>query len=107
MINKKIISIAAGVIIILIFLAGKHIFTYAIAPFIALRCLEQIRVENAIMKIPITIVGIGAGFGYEDSGPTHHLTEDIAVMKSMPAITIHSVTDSVMASAFAEMSYKM
>lgn len=100
--EQNAITLAAGLT-----LAGKHVFTYAIAPFITLRCLEQIRVENAIMKIPITIVGVGAGFGYEDSGPTHHLTEDIAVMRSMPSITIHSVTDSVMASAFAEMSCKM
>lgn len=100
--EQNAITLAAG-----LSLTGKHVFTYAIAPFITLRCLEQIRVENAIMKIPITIVGVGAGFSYEDSGPTHHLTEDIAVMRSMPAITIHSVTDSVMASAFAEMSCKM
>lgn len=100
--EQNAITIAAGLA-----LSGKKVFTYAIAPFITLRCLEQIRVECAMMKIPITIVGVGGGFGYEDSGPTHHLTEDIAVMRSMPAITIHSVTDSVMASAFAEMSCKM
>lgn len=100
--EQNAITIAAG-----LSLTGKRVFTYAIAPFITLRCLEQIRVGNAIMKIPITIVGVGAGFGYEDSGPTHHLTEDIAIMRAMPNITIHSITDSVMASAFAEISCKM
>ncbi len=87
-------------------LSGKKVFVYAIAPFITLRCLEQIRVENAIMDIPITIVGVGAGFGYEDSGPTHHIIEDIAIMRSMPNITIYSITDSFMASAFAEIAYE-
>lgn len=82
--------------------SGKKVFTYAIAPFITLRCLEQIRVNSAMMNIPITIVGVGAGFGYEDSGPTHHLIEDLAVMRSMPNITINSITDSVMAAAIAE-----
>ncbi|MEW6482920.1 MAG: transketolase C-terminal domain-containing protein [bacterium] len=88
-------------------LSGKKVFVYAIAPFITLRCLEQIRVNNAIMKIPLTLVGVGAGFGYDDSGPTHHITEDIAILRAMPHITIHSVTDSVMASAIAEISCKM
>lgn len=99
--EQNAITLAAG-----LSLSGKKVFAYAIAPFITLRCLEQIRVENAIMKIPLTIVGVGVGFGYEDSGPTHHLVEDIAVMRALPHITIHSMTDSVMASAFAEISCK-
>ncbi len=86
---------------------GKKVFVYAIAPFITFRCLEQIRVNNAIMKIPITVVGVGAGFGYEDSGPTHHMTEDIALLRSMPNIVINSISDSVMSAAVAEMSCKM
>jgi len=97
--EQNAITIASGLA-----LNGKKVFTYAIAPFITLRCLEQIRVENAIMNIPITIVGVGGGFGYEDSGPTHHLLEDLAIMRSMPNITINSITDSVMAEHFADLS---
>lgn len=88
-------------------LTGKKVFVYAIAPFITLRCFEQIRVENSIMGIPITLVGVGAGFGYEDSGPTHHLLEDISVIRALPNITIHSITDSIMASKVADISYRM
>lgn len=97
--EQNAITIASGLV-----MAGKKVFTYAIAPFITLRCLEQTRVNNAIMNIPITIVGVGAGFGYEDSGPTHHIIEDLAIMRSMPNITINSITDSVMAAAVAESS---
>lgn len=86
---------------------GKRPFVYAIAPFITLRCLEQIRVNNAIMNIPITIVGVGAGFGYEDSGPTHHMIEDIAIMRAIPNIVINSVSDNIMAEAVAEISCSM
>jgi len=100
--EQNAITLASGLA-----LAGKRVFTYAIAPFITLRCLEQIRVENAMMKIPITIVGVGGGFGYEDSGPTHHLIEDMAIMRALPNITIHSITDNIMASAVAELSCKM
>ena len=86
---------------------GKRCFVYAIAPFVTLRALELIRVENAIMNIPLTIVGVGGGFGYDDSGPTHHLIEDIAIMRSMPNITINSISDAVMASAVADESVAM
>ena len=83
---------------------GKHPFFYAIAPFAVFRPIELVRVNNAIMKIPITIVGVGAGFSYEDSGPTHHLLEDIAVMRAFPNITTHSTSDAAMAAAVAEQS---
>lgn len=100
--EQNAITIASGLA-----LMGKKVFTYAIAPFITLRCFEQIRVENSMMNIPITIVGVGVGFGYEDSGPTHHLIEDIAIMRSIPNITIHTVTDNVMAAKIAEISCYM
>ena len=88
-------------------MAGKRPFVYAIAPFVILRPLELIRVENCMMNIPITIVGVGAGVGYDDSGPTHHLIEDIAIMRAMPNIVINSISDNVMAEAVAEMSCSM
>ena len=83
-------------------LAGKKVFAYAIAPFITLRCLEQTRVCQGIMGIPLALVGVGAGFGYEESGPTHHLVEDIAVMRAIPGMTVHSVSDAVMAADIAD-----
>ena len=86
---------------------GKRVFTYAIAPFITIRCLEQTRVNAGIMKIPFTIVGVSGGFGYVDAGPTHHSTEDIAMMRALPHMTVHSVSDAVMAEHFADVSVKM
>ncbi len=100
--EQNAILIASGLA-----MEGKRPFVYAIAPFITLRCLEQVRVNNAIMDIPITIVGVGAGFGYEDSGPTHHIIEDIAIMKAMPNIVVNSISDNIMAASVAEMSCSM
>jgi len=76
---------------------GKKVFIHAIASFITLRCLEQIRLMASMMEIPLNIVGVGAGIGYESSGPTHHLLEDLAVIRAFPGIEINSITDSVMA----------
>lgn len=86
--------------------SGKKVFVYAIAPFITLRCLEQIRVNSAIMNIPINIVGMGTGLSYFNDGPTHHLIEDISIIRSLPNINIYSISDSIMASSSVDMTLK-
>ncbi len=98
--EQNAISVASGLAF-----EGKKAFAYAIAPFITLRCYEQIKVNMCSMKIPVTVVGVGAGFSYEDSGPTHHTTEDIAIMRALPNITIINATDNTMASKCAEIAY--
>jgi transketolase len=99
--EQTAITVASGLT-----LGGKIAFTYAIAPFITLRCYEQIKVEMCSMKIPVTCIGVGAGFSYEDSGPTHHTTEDISIMRALPNIVILNSTDNIMAVAFADISVK-
>ena len=100
--EQNTISLAAGLA-----KEGKKVFAYAIAPFITLRCFEQIRVTIACMKLPVTLVGVGAGFSYDDSGPTHHAVEDISVIRSLPGMVIHNASDSVMAAELANLSCKL
>ena len=83
---------------------GKKVFVYAISTFMIMRCYEQIRLSQSVQKIPITIVGVGSGFSYDDSGPTHHMLEDITIMRVLPHMTIHSISDNVMARRVAEQS---
>jgi transketolase len=97
--EQQAVSAAAGLT-----LAGKKVFAYAIAPFITLRCYEHIRLSLGAMNIPVTLVGVGAGFSYDDSGPTHHTIEDISALRVFPNLLIHNMTDSVMADAFADIS---
>jgi transketolase len=86
---------------------GKKVFVYAISTFMIMRCYEQIRLSQSVQKIPITIVGVGSGFSYDDSGPTHHMLEDITIMRVLPHMTIHSISDNVMARRVAEQSVNM
>lgn len=90
--EQNAVSIAAGLA-----LEGKKAFAYAIASFMTLRCLEQIRVNAGIMDIPIHIVGMGVGYSYALDGPTHHLVEDISILRSLPHMTIYNTTDAAMA----------
>lgn len=100
--EQNMVTVATGLA-----LNGKRVFIYAIMPFATLRCYEMIKVNLSLMNIPVTIIGIGAGFSYDDSGPTHHSTEDIAVMRVLPNMTILSPSDSIMSAKFARMSCQM
>jgi len=98
--EQNAIQIASGLSI-----TGKKAYAYAISSFITLRALEQIRVSNGIMEIPITIIGMGTGLSYMSDGPTHHLIEDIAIMRAMPNIEIINVSDIILAKKSAEYTY--
>lgn len=98
--EQNAIQVASGLA-----MAGKKVLAYAISPFITLRALEQIRVSNGIMGIPITIVGMGTGLSYENDGPTHHLIEDISIMRAIPRVNILNITDSAMAGQAADIAY--
>ena len=75
-------------------LEGKKVFCYAIAPFLTMRCFEQIRNYPAGMNLPITLVGVGAGVAYDDSGYTHHVMEDIAIMRTLPHMRVFQPCDN-------------
>lgn len=100
--EQNMISVAAGLA-----LSGKKVFVHAIANFTTLRCYEQIKVDLSIMKLPVTIAGIGAGFTYGSDGPTHHANQDIAAMRAIPGMRILNASDSVNLSVFPHIAYKI
>lgn len=83
---------------------GMRPYCYAIMPFASLRPYEAIKSVVSIMDIPITIVGVGSGFGYSDSGPTHHAIEDLAIMRILPHMTVLNCSDNATAENAATMS---
>jgi transketolase len=72
---------------------GYHVFTYSIANFPTLRCLEQIRNDVCYHNLPVTIVSVGAGLAYGNLGYSHHAIQDFAAMRGMPNITVLSPAD--------------
>lgn len=69
-------------------LEGRIVFTYSIANFPSLRCLEQIRNDAAYHDANVKVVSIGSGFSYGALGISHHATEDIAILRSLPTLTV-------------------
>lgn len=74
-------------------LSGKTVFIYSITSFIAMRCFEQIKVNICSMNLPVAIVGLGSGYSFSYDGPTHHATQDIAIMRTLPEIKILNPCD--------------
>ena len=69
-------------------LEGKKVVTYSIGNFPTLRCLEQIRNDACYHDANITVVASGGGFSYGSLGMSHHATEDLAILRSLPNISV-------------------
>lgn len=67
---------------------GKIPFAYTIGAFLAYRAFEFIRNDICLQKQNVKIVGTGAGEVYSALGPTHHSTEDLGGLRTLPHLTI-------------------
>ncbi len=98
--EQNMIDVAAGLA-----LNGKTVYVYAMAPFVSLRCYEQIKVAIASMNLPLTIIGVGVGYSYDDAGPTHYATEDMSCMRALGGIEVVTPCDTESVLATAKLTY--
>jgi len=76
-------------------LCGKTVFTYSIGNFPTLRCLEQVRNDICYHNANVKIVCIGGGFAYGSLGISHHATEDLAILRALPNMTVVAPGDPI------------
>ncbi|MGQ0811183.1 MAG: transketolase family protein [Nitrospiraceae bacterium] len=88
--EQNMTGIAAGIA-----LSGKVVFTYSIGNFPTFRCLEQIRNDICYHHADVKIVAVGGGYVYGSLGMTHHATEDLAIMRALPHMTVIAPGDPV------------
>lgn len=88
--EQNMTGIAAGLA-----MSGKVVFTYSIANFPTLRCLEQIRNDVCYAGCDVKIVSVGGGMAYGSLGYTHHGVEDLAVMRALPGLCVVAPGDPV------------
>ena len=81
--EQNMTGVAAGLA-----LEGKRVFTYSIGNFPTLRCLEQIRNDCTYHNANVNIICVGGGYVYGSLGMSHHATEDIAILRSLPNVTV-------------------
>ncbi|QEG42973.1 transketolase family protein [Roseimaritima ulvae] len=75
-------------------LEGYKVYTYSIANFVFMRCLEQIRNDAAYHDANVNVVSVGGGFSYGALGISHHATEDLAIMRTIPGATVFCPSDT-------------
>ncbi len=101
--EQNLVNVATGLA-----LEGQVVYCYAIAPFIAMRAYEQVRVNlsvsSQIRPVNVNLIGVGGGVSYQVSGPTHHCLEDLSIMRLLPNMTVFSPSDAALAAAFVDYS---
>lgn len=98
--EQNMTSFAAGMA-----LEGKTVFTYSIGNFPTVRALEQIRNDCAYHEANVKIVCVGGGFVYGSLGMSHHATEDLAIMRALPNVTVVAPSDPSQAQLATEAIY--
>ncbi len=72
---------------------GKIPFIAAIAPFVTARPFEMFRNDLGYMRQNVKVVGRCAGLTYSDLGATHQSLDDIAIIRTIPGVTVVSPGD--------------
>ena len=87
--EANMMGVAAGMA-----LCGLRPVIYTITPFTTTRCFEQIRVDVCYHHVPVIIVGTGSGLSYAELGPTHHSLEDLAILRTLPGMSVLAPCDA-------------
>jgi transketolase len=94
--EQAMIDVAAGLA-----LEGKQVYCYAMAPFLSLRALEQVKCGPGLMNLPVVLISVGVGLGYADAGPTHYATEEFACLRAIVGSSIYTAADGTTAKRIA------
>ena len=101
--EQNLINVSAGLA-----LEGYHAIGYAIAPFLTMRCFEQIRISLSLLSqirpLSVTLIGVGAGCSYTVSGPTHQCFEDLSLIRLLPNLSLYSPADAKSAAAAGKLA---
>ncbi len=86
--EQSMAGVAAGLA-----MTGRKVIIYSIGNFPTLRCLEQIRNDCAYPEAEVKVVCVGGGFVYGPLGMSHHATEDMGILRTLPGITLFTPGD--------------
>jgi len=87
--EANIIGMAAGLA-----LEGKIVYVNTIATFITRRCFEQDVLDLGLHNANVRLIGSGGGVVYAPLGPTHLAIDDLAIMRTIPNMTIVAPCDA-------------
>jgi len=88
--EANMVGMAAGMA-----LSGKIVYCHTIATFLTRRAFEQVCIDVGLHRANVRLIGAGGGSVYAPLGPTHLAVDDIALMRTIPGMTILSPCDAV------------
>lgn len=97
--EQNMAGLAAGLA-----MTGYNVYFYSIGNFPTLRCIEQIRNDIAYHHANVKVVAVGGGYAYGDLGATHHATEALGMMRTIPNMVVCSPSDPIEARALTTLS---
>lgn len=97
--EQHLISMAAGLA-----LEGFKPYVHTIATFITRRCYEQIYISLGLQNLNVRLIGNGGGLVYSPLGQTHLGLDDIALMRSIPNMSIIAPSDALEMKSLVESS---
>ena len=100
--ESNLMGVAAGLAA-----AGMVPFASTFAMFAAGRAFEQVRNSIGYPHLNVKIGATHAGISVGEDGATHQCNEDIALMRTIPGMTIISPSDDVEAKAAVKAAYEM
>lgn len=87
--EQHIIGMAAGLA-----LDGYIPYVNTIATFLSRRCYEQVAIDLCLQNLPVRLIANGGGMVYAPLGPTHLATEDMAIMRALPNMSVMAPADA-------------
>jgi transketolase len=72
---------------------GYNVYIYSIGNFPTLRCMEQIRYDICYHNVSVKIIAVGGGYAYASLGASHHATEEIGMLRTIPNLYVCSPGD--------------
>ena len=93
----NMVSVAAGIAT-----TGKKVFATSFAMFAAGRAYEQIRNSIGYPHLNVNIVGTHASITVGEDGATHQCSEDLALMRTIPGMSVICPADATEAYAAVE-----
>lgn len=86
--EQNMVGVAAGLARM-----GFDVFASTFAPFASMRAGEQVRMNMGYMGEPVKLVALGSGLAMAYLGNSHYGLEDVAIMRTVPGLTIISPAD--------------
>ena len=99
--EQNLMGVAAGIAT-----TGHRVFASTFAMFAAGRAFEQVRNSIGYPHLHVVIGATHAGISVGEDGATHQCNEDIALMRTIPGMTVVVPSDDVEARAAVRAAYE-